>query len=91
MSKSVKKICKSKIVLYNKIGGSELMKIISINAGSSSLKFKLYNMDEEKVIAKGNFERIGLDGSFYTITFNGEKIKSDIVLLRVETNIHHQY
>ena len=47
------------------------MKIISINAGSSSLKFKLYNMDEEKVIAKGNFERIGLDGSFYTITFKG--------------------
>ena len=56
------------------------MKIISINAGSSSLKFKLYNMDEEKVIAKGNFERIGLDGSFYTITFNGEKIKAEIDL-----------
>lgn len=56
------------------------MKIISINAGSSSLKFKLYNMDNEEVIAKGLFERIGLDGSFYTITYQGEKIKEEIEL-----------
>lgn len=56
------------------------MKIISINAGSSSLKFKLYNMDNEELIAKGLFERIGIDGSFYTITYNGEKIKEEIEL-----------
>ena len=31
------------------------MKILSINAGSSSLKFSLFNMDDESVIAKGNF------------------------------------
>ena len=49
------------------------MKILSINAGSSSLKFSLFNMKDESVIASGIFERIGIDGS-YTIKFNGEKI-----------------
>ena len=49
------------------------MKILSVNAGSSSLKFKAYLMPEEEVIASGTFERIGIDGSFYTIKVNGEK------------------
>ena len=51
------------------------MKILSVNAGSSSLKFQLYEMPEEKVLISGVFERIGLDESFYTIKLNGEKIK----------------
>ena len=56
------------------------MKIISINAGSSSLKFSLFNMDDESVIASGLFERIGIDGSKYTIKYNGEKISQEIEL-----------
>ena len=40
------------------------MKILVINAGSSSLKYQLIDMDNEQVIAKGNCERIGMDGSF---------------------------
>ena len=41
------------------------MKILSINAGSSSLKFTLYKMPEEEKIATGQFERIGIkDGSY---------------------------
>lgn len=56
------------------------MKILSINAGSSSLKFSLFNMDDESVIAKGNFERIGIDGSLYTIKFNSEKITQEVEL-----------
>ena len=56
------------------------MKIISINAGSSSLKFQLFNMDNETVIASGLFERIGIEGSFYTIKYNGEKITEEIEL-----------
>ncbi len=40
------------------------MKILVINAGSSSLKYQLIDMDTEKAIAKGGCERIGLDGSF---------------------------
>ena len=40
------------------------MKVLVVNAGSSSLKYQLLDMDNEEVIAKGNAERIGLDGSF---------------------------
>lgn len=56
------------------------MKIISINAGSSSLKFCLFDMSDESVISSGNFERIGIDGSFYTINFNNEKITQEVDL-----------
>ena len=55
------------------------MKILSINAGSSSLKFSLINMDDESVIASGVFERIGIDGH-YRIKFNGEKYEEDAPL-----------
>lgn len=57
------------------------VKIISINAGSSSLKFSLFDMSDERVIASGLFERIGIDGSSYTIKFNGEKIQQEIELV----------
>lgn len=56
------------------------MKIISINAGSSSLKFSLFEMNNESVIASGLFERIGIEGSKYTIKFNGEKITQEVDL-----------
>ena len=56
------------------------MKIMSINAGSSSLKFSLFNMDKAEVIASGLFERIGIDQSAYTIKYNGEKIKQEVDL-----------
>lgn len=51
------------------------MKILSVNTGSSSLKFQLYEMPEEKVLISGVFERIGIGQSFYTIKLNGEKIQ----------------
>ena len=56
------------------------MKILSVNAGSSSLKFQAYEMPEEKVLISGTFERIGIDGSFYTIKINGEKIEKSVEL-----------
>ena len=56
------------------------MKLLSINAGSSTLKFRLYEMPEEKVLISGNFERIGIEGSFYTVKFNGEKAKKEVAL-----------
>ena len=56
------------------------MKILSVNAGSSSLKFTLFDMPEEKELISGVFERIGIDSSFYTIKFNGEKIKKEVEL-----------
>lgn len=51
------------------------MKILSVNAGSSSLKFQMYEMPAEEVLISGVFERIGMEGSFYTIKLNGEKIE----------------
>ncbi len=56
------------------------MKILSVNTGSSSLKFQLYEMPEEKVLISGVFERIGIKESFYTIKINGEKIKKEVDL-----------
>ena len=56
------------------------MKILSVNAGSSSLKFQLYEMPEEKVLISGVFERIGIGNSFYTIKLDGEKIKKEVEL-----------
>ncbi len=54
-------------------GAEKMSKIIAINAGSSSLKFQLFEMPSEDVITKGIVERIGLDNAIFTITANGEK------------------
>ena len=51
------------------------MKILSVNAGSSSLKFTLFEMPEGMELIGGYFEKIGLSDSFYSIKMNGEKTK----------------
>lgn len=52
------------------------MKILVLNCGSSSIKYKLYDMDDESVLAQGGVERIGLDNAFLKLTLpNGEKKK----------------
>lgn len=51
------------------------MKILVVNCGSSSLKYQLIDMETEEVMAKGYFERIGLDGSFLTHKVGGQKYK----------------
>ena len=56
------------------------MKILSVNAGSSSLKFQAYEMPEEKILIKGRFERIGINDSFYTIWINGQKEEKKVDL-----------
>ena len=57
------------------------MKIIAVNAGSSSLKFQLLEMPSEEVIASGVTERIGLDDAVYTIKFNGDKVAKTLPIL----------
>lgn len=49
------------------------MKILVVNAGSSSLKYQLIDMRDENTVAKGIVERIGIEGSKLTHTVNGEK------------------
>lgn len=51
------------------------MKLLCVNAGSSSLKFQLFEMPEETVIISGYIEKIGLEDTFWTTKVNGEKIK----------------
>ena len=53
------------------------MKLLCVNAGSSSLKFQLFEMPEEKCLISGYIEKIGLKDSFWTTKINGEKIKTE--------------
>jgi len=53
------------------------MIILVVNAGSSSLKYQLINMDDESVIAKGNCDRIGIDGHISHKTFDGRTLNAD--------------
>lgn len=56
------------------------MNILVINAGSSSLKYQLIDIDTKNVLAKGNCERIGIDGRFKHKTFDGRQITNEIPL-----------
>ncbi len=53
------------------------MKILVVNAGSSSLKYQLLDMEDESVIAKGNCDRIGIDGHISHKTFDGRSYAAD--------------
>lgn len=65
--------------MYNKNRG-EKMKILTVNAGSSSLKFNCIELPSEEELISGYFERIGMDGSFYNIKINGKKTKTEVEL-----------
>jgi len=54
------------------------MKVLSINAGSSSMKFTAYEMPEEEVLISGYIERIGIGDSFYTLKVNGDKVEKHV-------------
>ncbi|MCQ2433698.1 MAG: acetate kinase [Oscillospiraceae bacterium] len=53
------------------------MLVLVVNAGSSSLKYQLINMDDESVLAKGNCDRIGIDGHLSHKTADGRKLDTD--------------
>lgn len=67
------KSTKNEVVDTEYKGASIMSKIIAINAGSSSLKFQLFEMPSETVLTKGLVERIGIADSVFTISVNGEK------------------
>lgn len=58
-----------------------MLKIMAVNAGSSSLKFKLMEMPSESVITEGVVERIGLEDAYYTIVVDGQKVKKVLPIL----------
>lgn len=53
------------------------MKLLCVNAGSSSLKFQLFEMPEEKVLISGYIEKVGIEGSFWNTKINGNKIRGE--------------
>ena len=55
-----------------------MSKIISVNSGSSSLKFQLFEMPSETVLTSGQAERIGQDMGVFTIKIDGEKKVKDL-------------
>lgn len=55
-----------------------MSKIIAVNAGSSSLKFQLFEMPQEKVLTSGIAERIGLEMGIFTIKVDGQKFTKDL-------------
>ncbi|MCY9005746.1 acetate kinase [Peribacillus frigoritolerans] len=55
-----------------------MSKVMAINAGSSSLKFQLFEMPSEKVITKGLVERIGLKNAAFTLSVEGEKVSETV-------------
>ena len=76
------------------------MKILVINCGSSSIKYKLYEMDTREVLAAGGIERVGQQGAFLKTTdHNGEKIELDFecpshtegIKMMFDTLMHPQY
>ncbi len=75
------------------------MKILVVNCGSSSLKYQLIDMSDEKVLAKGNFERIGENEAFLTHKVGGEKyvinspVKNHEEALRIilKQLVHEEY
>ncbi len=56
------------------------MKILTVNAGSSSLKFNVIELPEEKELISGYFQRIGIDGSFYYVKIDGVKTEHQVEL-----------
>ena len=63
------------VMMCVKVGvGCMCEKYLVINSGSSSVKFTLYAMPGEGIVAKGSVERIGKDGCNWTIKYNGKKV-----------------
>jgi acetate kinase len=66
---------------YTIVERGKLMKILAVNAGSSSLKFQLLNMPEETEITSGLVERIGYDNAVFVIKVNGQKVSTEQTIL----------
>ena len=62
--------------------------VMSVNAGSSSLKFQVFKMPEEEVLAQGNVERIGLSDVYTAAVIAGNNAAVHIELGSVTIHIH---
>jgi acetate kinase len=72
--------------------GGDCMKILVINSGSSSLKYKLFDMVDESVLASGLVEKIGIEGYLQPVTYeptDGEKLKTEETLKTHREALRH--
>lgn len=66
------------------------MKILVLNCGSSSIKYKLFDMESNTVIAQGGIEKIGLKGSFLKFPLpNGDKVVLEGEILEHQSGIEY--
>lgn len=66
------------------------MKILVLNCGSSSIKYKLFEMTDNSVLAQGGVEKIGLKGSFLKLTLpNGQKVMLEGEILEHRAGIEY--
>jgi acetate kinase len=66
------------------------MKILVLNCGSSSIKYKLFNMESNEVVAQGGVEKIGMKGSFLKLTLpNGQKVQLEGEILEHRAGIEY--
>lgn len=66
-----------------------MKKVLAINSGSSSFKYKLFAIPEEKVLAEGIADRVGIDGSSFEIKLaNGEKHNQEVAIPDQETAVN---
>ncbi|MEI3508246.1 MAG: hypothetical protein V8R01_03880 [Bacilli bacterium] len=59
------------------------MKVLSINAGSSSLKFKMYEMPKKEVLIYGYIEKIGSEANCKIITDKTEELKDLLLIMKM--------
>lgn len=66
------------------------MKILVLNCGSSSIKYKLFQMESKEVVAQGGIEKIGMKGSFLKLTLpNGQKVQLEGEILEHRAGIEY--
>ncbi|MEA5042972.1 MAG: acetate kinase, partial [Petrimonas sp.] len=66
------------------------MKILVLNCGSSSIKYKLFDMKSNGVIAQGGVEKIGMKGSFLKLTLpGGQKVQLEGEILEHRAGIEY--
>jgi acetate kinase len=58
-----------------------MYKVMAVNAGSSSLKYKLFEMPEEKVLCSGLADRIGHEDGIFKIKYNGKEVKQILPIM----------
>lgn len=65
------------------------MKVLVLNCGSSSIKYKLFDMEKQEVMTQGAIEKIGLTGSFLQFRHNGDKVTLEGEILEHKTGIEY--